>query len=757
MNGDDVMDESRWQRIHDVFSQACELPRDQRSRFVERACAGDADLCDEVRSLLEAHERDEGPLDTPAMERHAPWFEVGESEATATAQDADPARAPNPSTEGEVLGGRYRLEDQLGMGAMGVVFRATDLELKRTVAVKVLAKTFPDLAAEQRFLREAEVLAALHHPNVVTIHDRVRTDQGMLFLVMECLEGASLATVLERLGEVETSSGTAAGRELEVLGEFLGPTPAPEPSWLRLVVRWTAELASGLEVAHAHSVFHRDVKPSNVFLTRDHRAVLLDFGIAARPDEGSLTATSAVIGTPWYMAPEQAVGAAPRAETDVWGLCATMYHALTRRPPFTGGLAEVLAKLQREDPTPATRLSPGLPRDVQAILDCGMERATRRRYRSMAQLGADLRAFLGHQPVSVRPLSRLARGWRRLRRSPARALAVAATATAAVLSVALVPLCSSLTNQARTARVAELYNEIPRLLAAEVDPRLSLVEPIATADRADAIAALDELLELSPGDLPHRLFRAVLHRDEGNRAAWASDLRILEQSGSAYFQALSSRYLDDPESPDTASALDDGAGEDVLCDEAEPHQIIEGDAPGRLEFVAEPPAVCPRALRPECVEDRPRRPVVIRYEHGEHVGVRGGSPGVRVPRPVGDKGIDRARHVETGADEAGGAGIHVRLADGASEGALAGHVAERSREWSPIVLRLRGRAERVRRAIGIDARPDAGGRGVGRVPDRPSLVRLEVVVEHNDARARLRRTGAGVSRDGVGHLAGERT
>src|SRR5690606_29711279 len=184
------------------------------------------------------------------------------------------------------------------------------------------------------------------------------------------------------------------------------------------------DVAAGLGAAHAQGVYHRDVKPSNILIPTDLRAVLLDFGIAARAGDPSLTAGETALGTPCYMAPEQATGGQRSAATiDVYGLSATLYHLLTGKAPFDGDAAQVVARLQREDPLPPHVVRPDLPRDLAAIVEKGMAREPRHRYATIRELEADLRAFLAHRPVSARPLSRIARAVRRSRRHPARTTA----------------------------------------------------------------------------------------------------------------------------------------------------------------------------------------------------------------------------------------------------------------------------------------------------------------------------------------------
>lgn len=494
-----------------------------------------------VRAGLERLEAGE-PVDPAELCSDHPELAAPVAEALGLAAEVPRIHEVSRSTDpllGRVLGDRYRCEARLGMGAMGLVYSGTDLELQRPVAVKILdARLFHDETAEQRFLREAEVLASLDHDHIVAIHDRGRSEDGTLFLVMERLTGASLAAVLAEQAERDADEDGAW------LADLLGADDPPPERPLRLTVRWAAELAAGLAAAHARGVFHRDVKPSNVFVRRDYRCVLLDFGIAARRGDPKLTLTRTVLGTPWYMAPEQAAGDADAGPcVDVYGLCATLYHMLTSRPPFEGEGTEVLVKLQTEDPVPARRLRADLPRDLQAILEKGMERDPRRRYRSMSELEQDLRAFLDHRPVSVRPLSPLGRLARRVRRRPARTLALGAATLAAGLLVTLGPMALRQIAQERRLEKQRLLASLPQLIALEGDPRQRMVASLRP-EREESIALLTRILELDPNDLPARLVRAALSFDQGRREAGAADLRRLaDQTHSPYVRALAERYL----------------------------------------------------------------------------------------------------------------------------------------------------------------------------------------------------------------------
>ncbi|MCA8977133.1 MAG: serine/threonine protein kinase, partial [Planctomycetes bacterium] len=351
---------------------------------------------------------------------------------------------------GRILAGRYRLDQAIGQGAVGAVFRARDLRLDRDVAVKLLHHgLFSSPDTEARFHREAEVLAQNEHPHIVRIYDQGRDDDGAAFLVTELLRGASLQTVLDasRAAMPDGPDGRRFAAN-DWLRELL-PAADLEHSYLRQVVTWIRQLTTGLATAHGQGVFHRDIKPSNIWIRDDGSAVLLDFGIAARDGDPSMTLPSAIVGTPCYMAPEQAGGRPePKPTIDVYGLTATLYHLLTLTPPHEGDLQTVLRAVVAEDPEPATWRHPGLPRDLQAILDCGLEHDLGRRYPTVDGLGQDLAAFLDHRPVSVRPIGPLHRFARRCRRRPARTLSFVLGAGLVAVLVLVVPLWAALELQA---------------------------------------------------------------------------------------------------------------------------------------------------------------------------------------------------------------------------------------------------------------------------------------------------------------------
>ncbi len=456
---------------------------------------------------------------------------------------------PTDARLGTTLSKRYRLVARIGAGAMGVVYRSHDEELRREVAVKLLdAGQVVDPKAEARFLQEAELLAGLRHDAIVTLHDRGRSERGELFLVMELLDGVPLTRVLQAIDGVSTAGHLAAVREVLAAREAGQDAPPagngkalPESSVVRLIARWGAELAEGLAVAHAAGVLHRDIKPSNVFVRRDGRAVLLDFGIATRG--GDLTAAGTVLGTPWYMAPEQATAQGKLTPAlDVYGLSSCLYHLLSGRPPFEGDPLAVLARIARDDPPRLSAVKPDLARDLRAIVETGMARAPRDRYASMVALASDLRAFLEHRPITARPLSSVGRLWRSAKRRPARAALIAAALVIATLSLGLQAARAREAARSKVARKTELMARLPETLAFEGLPEQRLLASVRP-EHTGFLAELDEIVALDPDDLPPLLWRAALRLDEGQHEAAAQDLaHAAQRAPTPYLAAVAARY-----------------------------------------------------------------------------------------------------------------------------------------------------------------------------------------------------------------------
>jgi hypothetical protein len=305
---------------------------------------------------------------------------------------------PPPEIPGMVI------EEELGRGAMGVVYRATQLALSRKVAIKVVLRGAYATEPERlRFRTEALATARIRHPNIVGIYDCGQAGD-LPFLMLEYLEGGSLEKRLK--GEPQAPMETA---------------------------KLVRTLAGAVATAHAHGVVHRDLKPSNVLFTVDGTPKIADYGLAKLLDQDlGLTGTGQSPGTPRYMAPEQAglkpyrVGPA----TDIYALGAILYEMLTGRPPFGGvNISETMEQVRTQDPVPPTRLQPKVPRDLETICLKCLEKDPARRYFTGEALADDLGRFLEGRPITARRVGRLGRAWRWCKRRPA----LAASLTSLVL------------------------------------------------------------------------------------------------------------------------------------------------------------------------------------------------------------------------------------------------------------------------------------------------------------------------------------
>jgi serine/threonine protein kinase len=269
--------------------------------------------------------------------------------------------------------GDYELIEEIARGGMGIVYRARQISLQRPVAVKMILTghfAAPELVA--RFQLEARAAAALDHPNIVPIYE-VGEHETQHYFAMKYVEGGSLA---DRMADFRLGAGDSRATARERA---------------RRIAALLIKVADALDHAHVHGVMHRDVKPTNILLDRQDEPMLTDFGLAKFSDRGSdLTLSHALLGTPAYMAPEQAAGRAKSLTTaaDVYGLGAVLYELLTGRPPFTGDTPLVVArKVIEEEPQWPLALNPGAPRDLGIICLKCLEKEPTRRYPSAAAVG----------------------------------------------------------------------------------------------------------------------------------------------------------------------------------------------------------------------------------------------------------------------------------------------------------------------------------------------------------------------------------
>ena len=318
------LDPQRWQRIEGILDRIFDAP-DDREKILEEACGSDVALRAEVEALLVAEARI-GPLDG--------------SSAHATLAGEALADATGSSLEGRHLG-PYRVDRVLGAGGMGVVYEGWDTRLERPVAIKLLPPGLTQGDAQDRFLREARTASALDHANICSIYDIGTHDDGRPYLVMARYQGETLRRRLDR-----------------------GPMPVDEAR------RIACRVARGLSRAHGAGIVHRDIKPANIFLTEHDEVKILDFGLAKMADDAGLTLSGALIGTPAYMAPEQARGDAMDARADIWAVGVLLYEMLSGRRPFrTGSSVGSLIAVLQADPDPLMSHCPDVPPDMLQLVD----------------------------------------------------------------------------------------------------------------------------------------------------------------------------------------------------------------------------------------------------------------------------------------------------------------------------------------------------------------------------------------------------
>jgi WD40 repeat protein len=324
-----------------------------------------------------------------------------------TESDTSPrSKVPQPPGDARRVG-NYDLLEELGRGGMGVVYKARHLHLNRVVALKmILAGDHAGAQELARFRAEAEAAARLQHPNIVQIHE-IGEHEGRPFFSLEFVEGVTLAKSL-------------AG----------APLPA------RRAAQLVETLARAMDHAHQCGVVHRDLKPANILVAADGTPRVTDFGLAKRLDvDAGPTRTGAVVGTPSYMAPEQARGDARQVgpAADIHALGAILYELLTGRPPFQGATPlDIVRQVLDSEPVQPARLYPGLPRDLETICLMCLRKEPDRRYASALELAEDLRRFLAGEPVRARPVGGARRLAKWVRRRPAPAALIAVSVLAAL-------------------------------------------------------------------------------------------------------------------------------------------------------------------------------------------------------------------------------------------------------------------------------------------------------------------------------------
>lgn len=356
--------------------------------------------------------------------------------------------------------------EELGHGGMGVVYKAWQRRLDRFVAIKMIRSGSTDAKTLARFRTEAEAVARLHHPNIVQVHE-VGTLSGQPYMVLEYVEGSSL--------------------DKDLRGEPMPPKRAAE----RMLV-----LAQALQAAHERGILHRDLKPANILLDAQGAPKIADFGLAKRMDADSGQSRSGdLIGTPSYMAPEQAAGRVGELgpATDVYALGAILYELLTGRPPFRGPtVIATLDQVVNLDPVRPSQLQPAIPTDLETICLHCLRKHSFRRYESAAALAADLRRHLQGEPIRARPIGAPERIFKWMKRRPAAAALVAVTFLAGVSMLAGAWHFTERLRDERDAAIASEQEAARQRDRAEAEQQNALAEwRRAEAEQQEAIRQLN--------------------------------------------------------------------------------------------------------------------------------------------------------------------------------------------------------------------------------------------------------------------------
>lgn len=364
-----------------------------------------------------------GEVDVTSDEKHGPMAETLLNSVVADTNSVSMTGSETVRIAGQCPDiPNYSITRELGRGGMGVVYEAVQLKLNRRVALKLIS-TPDQIEVRTRFQIEAEAIARLQHPHIVQVYD-FGEHEGTPYLSLELVNGGSLD---------QWTNGSA-----------LPPRDAAE------IVE---KIARGMNCAHQHGIIHRDLKPGNILLTVDGDPKVTDFGLAKELDRDlARTRSGEIMGTPHFMAPEQAGGALGRIgpATDIYSLGAVLYFLLTGEPPNQGQtILEVLEMVRTVDPIPPRRINPHVDRDLETVCLKCLRKEPERRYATAVELADDLQRFLEHEPVHARPISHGERVRRWIRRRPAVAGLSAAVLVITAASLAVLGMASRKVQESR--------------------------------------------------------------------------------------------------------------------------------------------------------------------------------------------------------------------------------------------------------------------------------------------------------------------
>jgi len=344
------MTPERWQQVNEIYHDALEIDASQQATFLAQACAGDAELRDEVESLIASHDQAGSFISEPALK----------VAARILSKDQAMSRVGRSFSH-------YRLESLLGVGGMGEVYLAEDTKLDRHVAVKVLNEKFSQHESNlDRFIQEAKAASALNHPNILVIHE-IGVSEEANYIVSEFIDGKTLR---ERISE--------------------SPMPLPE------VLEISIQIANALRAAHEAHLVHRDIKPENIMIRPDGYLKVLDFGLAKLIEQKTAikqntTAKAVILGTVNYMSPEQAKGEQVDERTDIFSLGAVIHEMIVGQTPFAGAtISDTFANLTNAEPQPLSRFAANLPDALQRIISRMLRKNREERYQTMKEVLTDL-------------------------------------------------------------------------------------------------------------------------------------------------------------------------------------------------------------------------------------------------------------------------------------------------------------------------------------------------------------------------------
>ncbi|HSE43400.1 MAG TPA: serine/threonine-protein kinase, partial [Acidobacteriota bacterium] len=370
-------DQGRWDRLWEIFHEAREKDPSNREAFLKEICGTDIDLRKEIEELLATENKEAGIL------------------THGLAPDITQGIGPGPTREefrpGDILVKRYQIVERLGEGGMGTVYKAIDNELGRQVALKFLNLKDPHWS--RRFLLEARVQARMEHPHICKVYE-VGEVYGKQYIAMQFIPGKTM---------LEASSRFSLKQKVLIL----------------------KQVCEAVHAAHQVGVIHRDIKPSNILIALAESGEVVpyvtDFGLARELTTPGMTSTGMVMGTAWYMAPEQARGEVRHldARCDIHALGATLYEFLSGKPPFEGDNSlDVLVKVINEEPLPLRQHNSQIPAELETIVHKCLQKEPSRRYESAAALAQDLNRFLEGEPILARPITWSHRAFKRVKKYP---------------------------------------------------------------------------------------------------------------------------------------------------------------------------------------------------------------------------------------------------------------------------------------------------------------------------------------------------